>query len=225
MSPTAWFDRWATEYDSERRLLISPFDAFYGAAAEVAALGRTGEGTRVLDLGAGTGLLTAALADALPGARFTLLDEAPGMLAQAGERLAPLGDRVDVVQGDLVGDLPAGPFDVIASALAIHHLSHERQAHLYALALDRLAPGGVFLNAEQVAGPSEALEEQFVERELVYARAHGFTEQAEEQARIRWSADRHVPVERQLQWLHDAGFGTVECVYKAWRFAVVAGWR
>lgn len=226
MSPTAWFDRWATQYDGERRLLISPFDAFYGAAAEVAALGRTGEGARVLDLGAGTGLLTAALADALPGAHFTLLDEAPGMLAQARERLEPLGrEAVHVVQGDLVADLPDGPYDVIASALAIHHLAHEDQARLYGLARERLAPGGVFLNAEQVAGPSPELEDHFVERELVHARAGGFSAQAEEQAWIRWSADRHVPVERQLEWLHEAGFPTVECVYKAWRFAVVAGWR
>jgi hypothetical protein len=34
----AWFDRWATQYDPERRLLISPFDAYYEAAAEAASI-------------------------------------------------------------------------------------------------------------------------------------------------------------------------------------------
>ncbi|MCU1351841.1 MAG: SAM-dependent methyltransferase, partial [Acidimicrobiales bacterium] len=54
----AWFDRWVDSYDAGRRQLIPCFDAFYGAAAEVAALGRSGT-VRVLDLGAGTGILSA----------------------------------------------------------------------------------------------------------------------------------------------------------------------
>lgn len=120
----AWFDRWATEYDGERRLLISPFDEFYGAAAEAASLlpggrvrtaGADRGAIRVLDLGAGTGLLTAVLAERLPGAELTLLDEAPGMLAQARQRLARLADRLHVIEGDLLDAMPDGPFDVIAS--------------------------------------------------------------------------------------------------------------
>lgn len=230
----AWFDRWATDYDSERRLLISPFDAFYAAAGEAAALtadgtirttGADGGPIRVLDLGAGTGLLTAVLVEALPGASLTLLDEAPGMLAQARERLWSISSRISVVKGDLLSDLPAGPFDVIASGLAIHHLDPEDQARVYAAAHERLAPGGVFVNAEQLRAPADWLEHHFVERELVHARAGGFTAESEAQARERWSIDQHVTLEDQLKWLHAGGYETVECVFKSWRFAVVAGWR
>lgn len=232
----AWFDRWATQYDSERRLLISPFDAYYAAAAEATTLlpdgsRRTrgvGEGgaIRVLDLGAGTGLLTAALVEALPGAHVTLLDEAEGMLAQARDRLATRTDgALEVIVGDLLTDLPDGPFDVIASALAIHHLDPADQARTYAAARERLAPGGVFVNAEQLHAPRQQwLEDHYIERELVHARAGGFTPEAEEQAWVRWSVDRHVDLETQLAWLHAAGFGLVDCVFKSWRFAVVAGW-
>lgn len=231
----AWFDRWATQYDSERRLLISPFDAYYAAAAEAAAIlpggarrttGVGGGPIRVLDLGAGTGLLTAALIEALPGAHLTLLDEAPGMLAQARERFAGrAAGAIDVVVGDLLADMPAGPFDVIASGLAIHHLDPIDQARTYAAARERLAPGGVFVNAEQLHAPGDQwLEDHYIERELVHARAGGFTPAAEEQAWIRWSVDRHVDLETQLRWLHDAGYATVDCVFKSWRFAVVAGW-
>lgn len=156
----AWFDRWATQYDAERRLLISPFDAYYAAAAEAAALlpggarrttGSGGGPIRVLDLGAGTGLLTAALAEALPGAHLTLLDEAEGMLAQARDRLARRTEgELELIVGDLLADMPPGPFDVIASGLAIHHLDPRDQARTYAAAQERLAPGGVFVNAEQL---------------------------------------------------------------------------
>jgi tRNA (cmo5U34)-methyltransferase len=230
----AWFDRWATQYDSERRLLISPFDAYYAAAGEAVSLkpdgtrrtaAADGGPIRVLDLGAGTGLLTAVLAEALPGAHLTLLDEAPGMLDQAKERFAAIGDRVEVVVGDILTDLPEGPFDVIASGLAIHHLDPDDQAKVYALAYERLAPGGVFVNAEQLKAPAKWLEDHVIERELVHARAGGFTPEAEAQAWERWSIDQHVTVEQQLAWLHAGGYETVECVFKAWRFAVVAGWR
>jgi tRNA (cmo5U34)-methyltransferase len=231
----AWFDRWATQYDAERRLLISPFDAYYAAAGEAAAIlpdgtrrtvGADGGPIRVLDLGAGTGLLTAVLAEALPGAAFTLLDEAEGMLAQARERFAARTDgTLDVIVGDLLRDIPDGPFDVIASGLAIHHLDPADQARVYAAARERLAPGGVFVNAEQLHAPGPKwLEDHYLERELVHARAGGFTPEAEEQVWIRWSIDQHVDLETQLRWLHDAGFGLVDCVFKSWRFAVVAGW-
>jgi tRNA (cmo5U34)-methyltransferase len=230
----AWFDRWATQYDSERRLLISPFDAYYAAAGEAVALnadgtprtiGADGGPIRLLDLGAGTGLLTAVLVEALPGCRVTLLDEAPGMLAQARERFASIADRLELIEGDLLRDLPDGPFDVIASGLAIHHLDPPDQARLYAAARERLAPGGVFVNAEQLTAPVKWLDDHFVERELVHARAGGFTAEAEAQAWERWSIDQAVPLETQLEWLKDAGYSTYECVFKAWRFAVVAGWR
>lgn len=234
----AWFDRWATQYDAERRLLISPFDAYYAAAAEVAALlpgtpggrrtsGADGGPIRVLDLGAGTGLLTAALAEALPGAHLTLLDEAEGMLAQARDRFAGRTDgQLELVVGDLLADMPAGPFDVIASGLAIHHLDPAGQARTYAAARERLAEGGVFVNAEQLHAPAQRwLEDHYIERELVHARAGGFTPEAEEQAWIRWSIDQHVDLETQLRWLHEAGYAVVDCAFKSWRFAVVAGWR
>ena len=123
----AWFDRWVDTYDADRRVLIPCFDAFYGTAAEAAALDRP-SGARVLDLGAGTGLLSSVLAGSLPDATFVLLDEAPAMLDRAVERLAPLGDRVRTVVADLREPLPEGPFDVVASALAIHHLDDAGKA-------------------------------------------------------------------------------------------------
>lgn len=231
----AWFDRWATHYDGERRLLISPFDAYYGAAVEAATIlpsgdprthGAHGGPVRVLDLGAGTGLLTAALADAMPGCELTLIDEAEGMLAQAVDRLAAHdGSPPVTIVGDLLAQMPDGPFDVIASALAIHHLEPADQAATYAAARARLAPGGVFVNAEQLHAPGPTwLEDHYIERELVHARAGGFTAEAEEQVWIRWSIDQHVDLETQLGWLHAAGFAVVDCPFKSWRFAVVAGW-
>lgn len=221
---TAWFDRWVDTYDAERRVLVPCFDAFYGTAAEVAALDRSGP-VRVLDLGAGTGLLAGALASVLPEASFVLVDEAPAMLDRARERLAPLGDRVETVVADLADPLPAGPFDVVASALAVHHLDDAGKADLYRRAATVLAPGGVLVNAEQVAGPTPALDARNAERWRTHCRALGATEEVLAAADERMSIDRPATVEAQLAMLRAAGLVDVDAPFRSWRFAVLAGWR
>ena len=55
-----------------------------------------------------------------PGARLTGLDSSPEMLAQARETLDP--ERVELVLRALDQSLPAGCFELVVSALAVHHL-------------------------------------------------------------------------------------------------------
>ena len=221
---TAWFDRWVDTYDADRRILVPCFDAFYGTAAEAAALDRRGP-VRILDLGAGTGLLSGVLATALPDAELVLLDEAPAMLDRAKERLAPLGDRVTTVIANLRAPLPDGPFDVVASALAIHHLDDAGKADLYRRAADVLAPGGVLVNAEQVAGPTPQLDAQFKARWRDHCRALGATEETLAAADARMAIDLPASVPDQLAMLDAAGLVDVGCLFQSWRFAVIAGWK
>jgi tRNA (cmo5U34)-methyltransferase len=151
----ALFDRFATTYDATRRTLIPHFEAFYGTAIEVALLRMPlSPAPRVLDLGAGTGLLTSLLAAARPDATFTLLDASPAMLEQASTRLGDVWDRCTPIVGDAIDAFPDGPFDAVVTALAMHHLADADKRLLYGLIHERLRPGGVFVNAEQVAGPT-----------------------------------------------------------------------
>ena len=154
----AAFEAHAEDYEAERRRLLPCFDAFYAAAVE--AVGLAGRPpARVLDLGAGTGLLAGFVAQAFPVAQLTLLDGAGAMLARARERL---GERVSYVVGDLADPLPEGPWDAIV-ALAIHHLDDPGKRDLFARVRAALAPGGVFVNAEQVAGESASLDAFFAD--------------------------------------------------------------
>jgi tRNA (cmo5U34)-methyltransferase len=70
------------------------------------------------------------------------------MLAVARERLP--GDRVSLVAARLEDPLPDGPFDLIASALAVHHLSPAEKRRLFARVHAALAPGGRFVLADVI---------------------------------------------------------------------------
>jgi tRNA (cmo5U34)-methyltransferase len=220
------FDRFATTYDAGRRMLIPHFEAFYGTAVEVALLRLPlSPAPSVLDIGAGTGLLTSRLGAARPDARFTLLDASSAMLEQAPQRLGEAWQRCTPIVGDAIDALPDGPFDAVVTALAVHHLADADKRLLYGLVHERLRPGGVFVNAEQVAGPTPSLDAAYVERWLVHTAALGATKRDHDEAEVRMSMDLPVPVDTQCAWLRDVGFVDVDCFFKSWRFAVFGGWR
>jgi tRNA (cmo5U34)-methyltransferase len=176
----------------------------------------------VLDLGAGTGLLAARVLAAHPAAEVVLLDGAPAMLEQAR---AALGDRARYVTGDLNGPLPAGPWDAVVSALAIHHLADSDKAALFARVHEALVPGGIFVNAEQVAGPTAWLTGVYERHHERAARALGATDEEWAGALERMRHDRCSSVEQQLGWLREAGFGDADCLFQDHRFAVLVARR
>jgi tRNA (cmo5U34)-methyltransferase len=218
---TAVFDEHAGEYDALRRRLVPGFDGFYGAAIGALALAWRPP-RRMLDVGAGTGLLAAMVARAHPDAELVLLDGAQAMLEQARERL---GDRASYLRADLADPLPAGPWDAVVSALAIHHLDDAAKADLCARAFDVLAPGGVWVNAEQVAGDDGAHDAALRAGHEHDSRALGATDAEWAAAQARMAHDRCAPVAPQLAWLRDAGYADVRCAWRAGRFAVLTGRR
>ncbi|MEV4629043.1 class I SAM-dependent methyltransferase [Micromonospora sp. NPDC049523] len=230
MSVVQLFEAAAGTYDQSRRRLIPCFDEFYGTAVDVSvpplraalAAGRTPE---VLDLGAGTGLLSALVGAAVPGTRVTLLDAAPAMLAVAAEHLAARGVPHRIEVADLAAPLPAGRYDAVVSALAVHHLDDAGKRDLYRRIHDVLVPGGVFVNAEQVAGPTPALDRRYAEVWLTQISALGSDQEEIDAAHQRMAYDLPAPVGAQCDWLTEAGFVDVDCFFKAWRFAVFGGRR
>src|SRR4051794_40351178 len=83
---------------------------------------------RVLDLGTGTGETARRVLARHPDAALTGIDESEGMLAAAR---AVLGPAADLRVARLEDELPSGPFDLVVSALAVHHLDGPGKADLF----------------------------------------------------------------------------------------------
>jgi tRNA (cmo5U34)-methyltransferase len=181
------------------------------------------EASRVLDVGTGQGLLAALFLDAFPGATAVGLDGSEPMREIAAERMAPYGERFQFVLGDFVnGELPPaarGPFDVVVSSRAIHHVPSRGKQLLFAAIYDALAPGGAFFNLDGARPADDRLRE-------VYRAAGGRPAQSrpdEDQARL--SGHYFETLDEQLGFLRDAGFRLVDCFWKRLDLVLIGGYR
>ena len=214
----------AGAYDASRRRLVPCFEEFYGTALRFATLDLPVRAPRVLDLGAGTGLFSALVANVRPDVRLTLVDAAEPMLGRADRLLSERGVAYDLRHQDLADPLPGGPYDAVISALAIHHLEDAGKRDLFRRVRHVLAADGVFVNAEQVAGPTPRLDRLYDTQWEEDARARGSDDAELAAARERMAFDRPATVEAQLAWLAEAGLRDCCCPYLNLRFAVLVGW-
>ncbi len=179
--------------DRARRKLVPCFDDFYRTALELLPFAPDAH-FEVLDLGAGTGLLSAMIAAAFPKARLTLFDLTPEMLMIARARLKPLGKRVRFVTADFAADI-----------------------------FKYLTSGGVFINADQVGGETAAIEQRSRQMWTKRARELKVAERDLNAAIERMKHDLPATVGQQLAWMRESGFAEVTCAYRNLIFAVLSG--
>lgn len=118
----------------------------------------TGTGARrVLELGTGTGETARRVLARHPGAVLVGLDASREMLEHADAALP--GDRVELRVACLDDPLPNGPFDVVVSALTVHHIDGGGKAQLFRRVAAGLAPGGRLVLGDVVVpeDPSDAV--------------------------------------------------------------------
>ncbi len=201
---------WATSEHALRYL--SRADSYpHRTEGEAALLEQVPRGARrILDLGTGDGRLLDLLAVDRPEMLGVGLDLSEPMLRAARERL-PDKTATELIRHDLAEPLPAlGPLDAVVSSFAIHHLEHDRKRSLYGEVLRLLAPGGVFVNLEHVASPSERLH-------------HAFFAAIGEPLEDEDPSDRLLDVQTQLQWLRERRFEDVDCYWKWLEMALLVG--
>jgi tRNA (cmo5U34)-methyltransferase len=215
------FDATASRYDAQRKWIIPEMDDYYSAAVWAAECNNPHPA--ILDIGAGTGLLSALMIQKFPEAHLTLVDLSESMLSMARERFA---DRKDVryITGDYCSVDFAGRYDLICSALSIHHLEHADKRQLYKKISDALHPGGMFVNADQVLGETAAINRRYMAYWDEFLVPCPLSAEDKKQMLYRRDTfDKNEKLSVQLAWMADCGFSEIDLVYKNRLFVVFMG--
>lgn len=146
----------AADYDTMDHGDVNRRFAEDALAAFARATGAVDGPARVLDLGAGTGLIALELAARSPGSHVLASDLGEHMLRHARANVARAGleGRVEVARADAKAlHFPDGVFDLVVTNSLVHHLPSPHEALREAWRV--LAPGGV-LFVRDLARPDDA---------------------------------------------------------------------
>jgi tRNA (cmo5U34)-methyltransferase len=134
----------------------------------------------LLELGVGTAETARRVRLLYPSARLTAVDSSAEMLEAARGALP----AAELQLARLEDPLPEGPFDLVYSALAVHHLDAAAKRDLFRRVFDVLGPGGAFVLADLVVA----------------------ADPADQRIAVDWEMDVPDLLADQLEWLGEAGF-------------------
>lgn len=150
----SWYDRWEHQQETYIPLREERFTVMLDIVEHV-----VGDAPVVLDLLSGPGAISARVLKRFPRARVYALDLDPVLMAigeaahgDAGGRLTWL--EANVKDPDWVRVLPPLQFDAVLSTTAIHWLEAGDIVDLYRALAERIRPGGVFMNGDQMRFPA-----------------------------------------------------------------------
>ncbi|QJD30199.1 class I SAM-dependent methyltransferase [Methylococcus geothermalis] len=196
--------------------------------------GRAGP-NRVLELGCGTGVTTAALLAALGEAPLTAIDSEPAMLVQARANLAPWieAGRLRLIQNDALSFLRAqddDSVDAVASAFTLHNFMYGYRSEVMREIFRVLKPGGLFVNGDRY-GLDDTLEHTRLIQEEVKQYFKTFRELDRLDLLEHWivhlfsdeSPDRVMRLAPALEHMAQIGYQAVTVHYRNEVNALVSG--
>jgi trans-aconitate methyltransferase len=206
-------------YDRLIRTFIPGYEEMLKLAANALTAAVPTRTPVIVDLGIGTGALSAECVRARPRATILGIDEDAAMLEMARRRL---GRRASVLTGSFERvDLP--PCDVIVASLALHHVpTAARRAKLFRRCVRALRAGGALIIADCYLSSAAAMQAadrrewlRHLERTYTASQARGYL-------RAWAKEDFYVELAEEIRLLTRAGF-TVDIAGRHGCFAVIAG--
>ncbi len=178
--------------------MLAEVPSYHELQEQVAEASRGIRATSILELGIGTGETTRRVLEHHPAAQLTAIDSSAAMLERARSVYADADLRLSALEEPL----PEGPFDLVFSALAVHHLDGSAKRDLFRRIADVLVPNGRFVLGDVVVPEREE----------------------DAQIPIDWEYDLPDRVDDQLEWLREASFDA-EVVWTFKDLAVISALR
>jgi tRNA (cmo5U34)-methyltransferase len=171
--------QWHWDPETYLENMLAEVPAYLDLQEQTASAAADVEATTILELGIGTGETTRRVLASHPDARIVAIDSSEEMLGRAREAFPD----AELLLARLQDPLPDGPFDLVVSALAVHHLDGPGKQDLFRRIAAALGPGGTFVLADVVVPEND--------EDVVTP--------------IDWEYDLPDRVDDQLDWLRKAG--------------------
>jgi tRNA (cmo5U34)-methyltransferase len=215
------FNHIAQKYDDHRKCFIPCFDDFYKRSISLLKY-HANNFEHIVDLGAGTGLLTKEMYEIYNNAHYTLIDISKDMLKIAEERFNGL-NNFDFIESNYIENIPVKNCDLICSALSIHHLKNKDKENLYKNIYKISRKGGYFINLDQFNGSSEIINNLYNEWWYNYINNSGIKPEEKAAWIERKKLDKENTIAETIELLKSSGFNNVECIYNFMKFGVIIG--
>ncbi|KZX14900.1 8-demethylnovobiocic acid C(8)-methyltransferase [Methanobrevibacter cuticularis] len=216
------FEKTAKEYDDRIIKIIPSYNDMIEALTNSIPFSENKD-INILDLGCGTGAITAKIKEKFPNSHVTCLDLAENMIEIAKFKLKKY-DNIEFIIGDFSNFDFKDKYDVVVSSLAIHHIETKKgKKELFEKIFSSLKDGGAFYNADVVLGSTDFsthinnevwknnLKKNFNEKEV--------KELVSNQDKV----DIPSKLIDQLKWFEEIGFKDTDVTWKYYGHAVYGG--
>jgi tRNA (cmo5U34)-methyltransferase len=214
----------ADDYDTTIRAFIPGYERMIATVVHWLD-GHVPAGGLVVDLGAGTGALAAAVLDSLPEVRVELVDIDPSMLEVAATRCATHAGRFRVRHARFEDELPR--CHAVVASFALHHVATlAAKRELYRAIYDALEPGGVVIVADALIYPDGPERRRMIEDLFAHMARSGISAAEAEGHLGQWAEeDFYVPLPDELGLIADAGFPRPDVFWRDGETAVYGAFK
>jgi SAM-dependent methyltransferase len=208
----------ADEYDRTIRTFIPGYERMLATVVRLVE-GNVPPGGLVVDLGAGTGALGAAVLQALPDVRVELVDIDPNMLEVAAARCVAHAGRVQVRHASFSDELP--PCYAVVASLALHHVAPGAgKRDLYRAIRGALEPGGIVVVADALIYPDGPERRSMIDDLFAHMGRNGISRTEADGHLAQWAQeDFYATLPDELALIREAGFPRPDVF---WRDGLIA---
>jgi tRNA (cmo5U34)-methyltransferase len=214
----------ADEYDRTIRTFIPNYERMVATVVQWLD-GHVPRRGLVVDLGAGTGALGAAVLEELPEVRVELVDIDPNMLAVAAARCSKHAGRFELRHARFEDELPR--CHAVVASLALHHVEADADKRdLYRTIHAALEPGGLVVVADALVyedGPERA---RMIDSLFAHMALSGISTSEAAAHLGQWAQeDTYKPLPNELALLREAGFPRPDVFWRDGLIAVYGAFK
>jgi len=217
------FEQEAQEFDKIIIKLIPYYEQMVRALIDIIPF-QAADQMSVMDLGCGTGTISFHISKAFNNAHITCFDIAPNMIEMSKKKLSQ-HKKCEFIIGDFSDFDFDQNYDVIVSSLALHHLpTDQHKKNFYQKIYDTLNKQGLFINADVVLGSDKMIQATYMRRWTEQMKKKVCKDEIENKWLPKYYEEDHPSqLFKQLQWLQEIGFSSIDVIWKYYNYAVYCG--